>query len=440
MKKILLICLLSLVCNDANAYLDPGSGNALLCMFFSLLGAMAFYIRTFISKLLRFINSVWKKNKENNEEEQYELHIAILSEGKNYWYTYKPILDELIARKIHFIYYSMDIEDPALVYDNKYLHSKYIGKGGRAYAKVGSLKVKLLITTTPNIGCSDYPLKKPAHINKLVHIWHSVCDSSGYHLGALDYYDVALTVGDWVEKSLRDVEKIRNINKKEIYAVGLPYLDELKSIHEVQEKVFSKHDEYPVILLAPSWGQKCCLKMYGTKFIDYLLKNGYRVIIRPHPQSLKVERNLISLLENMYSNNSNVFFDFEPDGSESMKKSSIMISDNSGVRFDYAFIYEKPVLTLDVPGELLTEYEACLLGRHWGENESSLIGVKLSMDDLKNSSESNEQTFLKAVNDTMNFSPERLKFFRSNIIKNFGCSATKITDWIEKEISVKSKC
>jgi len=413
---------------DANAYLDPGSGNALVCLFLSLIGAFFYYLKSFFYKIVLRL-------KGEQHITKFDEQIALFSEGKNYWYTYKPIVEKLIENKIYFIYYTMDFEDPALKIDNEFMHSKYVGSGNRGFAKIGSLKTKLLITTTPNIGCLEYPLRKPSRVKKLCHVWHSICDSSCYHLGALDHYDVALTVGNWVEEPLRTVEKIRKIKTKEVIPVGLPYFDELKKIYDLRcnlntslkNSVLFDDNRSKVILLAPSWGTKSCLRTYGTEFIHKAIEKGYLIILRPHPQTLKVEGEFLKKLQNEFKDTSYLKFDFNPDATDSMMKSDMMISDKSGVRFDYAFIYEKPVLTLDVPATSLDEYEAILLGRLWGEDEAKLIGLKLLPHQ--------KSQIMDAIEKTLRFKAEDIKMLRENVIVNYGSSADKIVEWVRSEIS-----
>ncbi|MBQ9219653.1 CDP-glycerol glycerophosphotransferase family protein [Succinivibrio sp.] len=430
MKSVLFIIGIFLV-NDAHAYLDPGSGNALVCLFLSLIGAFFYYLKSFFYRIVL-------KIKGEQYTQKLDEQIALFSEGKNYWYTYKPIVEKLIDKKIPFIYYTMDFEDPALRIDNEFMHSKYVGSGNRGFAKIGSLKTKLLITTTPNIGCPEYPLRKPSKVMKLCHIWHSICDSSCYHLGALDYYDVALTVGNWVEEPLRTVEQIRKIRAKEVIPVGLPYFDELKKIYDrrIKDKSEDKQsnsdleNKQKVLLLAPSWGAKSCLKTYGTDFIHKAIEKGYHIILRPHPQTVKVESDFLKKLQNEFKYTSQVEFDLNPDATDSMLKSDMMISDKSGVRFDYALIYEKPVLTLDVPATSLDEYEAILLGRLWGEDEAKLIGLKLQPNQ--------KEQILEAINQTILFKASDIKKIRENVLVNYGYSTDRMVEWIETEIREKN--
>lgn len=424
-SRIVLFCLfLFASTKEANAYLDPGSGNAIIYLLLSLAGALLYYLKSFFYKVISIITGK-KISHDKNEK------VSIFSEGKNYWLTYKPIVEELIANKISFIYYTIDIDDPALLIDNEYMHSRYVGTGDRAFAKVGALKTPIMLTTTPNIGSPTYPLRRPSKVNKLCHVWHSICDSSCYHLGCLDNYDVALTVGDWVEESLRRVERIRKLTPKSIIPVGLPYFDELKknydaNLSEYSEQKASNTDKNKTILLAPSWGTKSCLRVYGTTFIRDALDAGYNIIYRPHPQSLKVEIDFVNKVISDFKDYQGFSFDNNPNATDSMMKSDMMISDKSGVRFDYAFIYEKPVLSLDFSTDLIDDYEAILLGRLWGDKESELIGLRLQPED--------KNRIMESIEKTIQFSGNEIKNFRNEVLSNYGNSSRHIVEWIKKEI------
>lgn len=254
--KIFVCIPLFLIALPCSAYLDPGSGNALIALLVSLSGAIVFFFKTVFYKVKKCLRGELSEKQEN----VHISGISLFSEGRNYWLTYKPIIEELIRREIPFNYYTVDMEDPALTIDHPLMESKFLGEGQAGLTRLQGIRAKILLTTTPNIGTNGFPLKRPKNVTKLVHIWHSVCDTSFYHKGALDHYDVALTVADWVEDNIRIIEKARNLKKKEVLAVGLPYFDEL--LKKVKtEKVTLQKSNKKVVLIAPSWGNKNCLKL-----------------------------------------------------------------------------------------------------------------------------------------------------------------------------------
>ena len=352
------ILLLSFLPNICYAYLDPGSGNALIYLLLSLAGTVVYFFKSSFYKIRQFVVG---ESSTPIKDSQSAPAIVIFSEGKTYWYTFKGIVEELIKRNIPFSYLSMDVEDPGLTIDNPLMHNQYVGEGPSGFVRIANCKGKIFLATTPNIGNAGYPLPRPRNIKTMVHISHTVGDLSYLKLGSMDFYDVSMDIADWAGKRVRLVEEKRHLNKKECITVGLPYLDELAK--HVQIKKYNSTP--PVILIAPSWGAKNSLKVHGTNFLFDLLNAGYHVILRPHPQSYKFDIELYEDLKTKLKSFRNIEFDYSMDSSDSMSKADLLISDSSSFRFDFAFLYKRPVITMLVPTDQLSSYEASVLGGPW---------------------------------------------------------------------------
>ena len=135
------------------AYLDPGSGSALVGTLIALAGAGLFSLKSLVYRLLR-------KEPLVNEVEP---DIVLFSEGRNYWGTFRLLVEELISRKVHFAYYTLDLHDPVLLIDSDYMHARLFDKNNSAsFARLAKVKAMILLATTPNIGTPGYPLKRPA--------------------------------------------------------------------------------------------------------------------------------------------------------------------------------------------------------------------------------------------------------------------------------------
>ena len=89
------------------------------------------------------------------------------------------------------------------------------------------------------------------------------------------------------------------------------------------------------------------LTKYGSSPIETLLNAGYTVILRPHPQMYISQKELIEEIEKTLSIYKNLTIDRAPSGEKSMAISNILLSDFSGIIFDYFFIYEKPIVLID---------------------------------------------------------------------------------------------
>jgi len=201
------------------------------------------------------------------------------------------------------------------------------------------LSAEVVLMTTP--GLDVYQLKRSKTVRHYSHVIHGVTDVTTYRLFALDYFDSVLLTGDYQGDDIRLLEKQRDLPEKQIFTVGCSYLDEyannIKNIPPEEEHHFT-------VLVSPSWGPSALLTRYGEKLLDPLSTSGWRVIIRPHPQSQKSENEMLERLKTRYKDSGNFVWDFERENIYSLSKADIMISDFSGIIFDYMFLRDKPVL------------------------------------------------------------------------------------------------
>ncbi len=401
------------------AYLDPGSGSALLGTVFAVFGAALFSLRGLFYRLLGKDTSQGAKNPKT---------IAIFSEGKNYWGTFKGIVGELIRRKVPFAYYTYDLNDPALKILSPYMYARLYNKDiVSSFVKLSNIEAQICLATTPNIGTSGYPLKRSKKIEKLVHVFHSADNMDAYMKGSLDHYDAVLMAGAYQEASIRELEAKRNLPAKELVPIGVPYLDDLvetlKTLPPMEEKKSS------TILVAPSWGEKGCLKVYGIGFVVELAKLGYHIILRPHPQSYQAEANLVAEWKKATAPYSNVEWDARVRPIESLRIADVLISDVSAVRFDYAYIFSRPVITLSVPLANSDQYEAADLSSVWVDKVAPKIGRVLTKDEIN---------MLPTVVKEMLENPEGLgldlQAFRDEMIANYGCSVPAIVDYLVAQV------
>jgi len=342
-------------------YIDPGTGGVIINFLIAIVTSIIYLFRKLFFKRVNF--DLIKKSE-----------ISIFSEGNQYKNTFLPIVNELIERKIRFNYYTLDYEDHILELESEFINSKFLGLGFLGKLKFSSISSNLLISTTPNIGNKGFPLKRPRKVRELIHVWHSISDISYYKKGSLDNYDTILTIGDFQNKSIKDIEKIRKLKSKKLIPVGLPYLD----VFYENLKKLKNDKEY--ILIASSWGEKGLLNKYGYKILEYL-KNNF-LIIRPHPQSFISEIEFINKFKEECLRYPNIVWDDSPDPLISFSKSKLLISDTSSIRYDYSFLTGKPVITLKINKSDLKDFEINDLSSSWDEKNEFKLGKIITENNL----------------------------------------------------------
>lgn len=325
-------------------YIDPGTGSMLFSILIGAAATLFFLAKAAILKLKVFFSGKKSGVVQDNSYQKY----VIYSEGKQYWNVFKPVVEEFENRKINLVYYTSSKEDPALEEKYNYIKCEYIGEGNAAFARLNLLSAGFVLMTTP--GLQVYQLKRSKKVAHYSHIVHMPNDATTYRLFGLDYFDSVLLTGDYQSEDLRLLEQQRNINKKELVTVGCTYLDvlaeKIKTLPTEENHLFT-------VLVSPSWGESALLKKYGSKLLDPLVKTGWRIIVRPHPQSKKSEADMLENLQKRYADNKNLEWDFERDNIFAMKKADIMISDFSGIIFDYTFLCDKPVMYVNADMDLM---------------------------------------------------------------------------------------
>lgn len=330
-------------------YIDPGTGSMLFSILIGAAATVFFLFRALLLKI-KFILS-GKKDGSAQVDSSYKPYV-IYNEGNQYWNTFKPVVEEFEARKIPLEYLTSSKNDPVFDQKYNYVKAEFIGEGNSAFAKLNMLSAGVVLMTTP--GLQVYQLKRSKNVKHYSHVLHMPNDATTYRLFGLDFFDSVLLTGDYQATDLRYLEEKRGINKKELVTVGCPYLDVYKqNIAEIPAE-----ENHPfTVLVSPSWGDVGLLKKYGEKLLDPLSTTGWRIIVRPHPQSKKSEAEMLERLTARYKDNPNIVWDYERQNIFSLKKADIMISDFSGIIFDYTFLCDKPVMYVNA-GMDLRPYDA----------------------------------------------------------------------------------
>ena len=197
----------------------------------------------------------------------------------------------------------------------------------------------------------------------------------------IDYYDATLLSGEYQLLDIRRLEKLRGLPEKELVKVGIPYMDEMAARFE-QAGPAPEHPR--TVLLAPSWGPSAIFSIYGGKIIEVLLKTGYHIIVRPHPQSFKSETAMIEKLMHDYPESEQLEWNRDTDNFDVLRRSDILVSDFSGVIFEFALIYDKPVIYTD-PQFDLSPYDAWWLDTPlWTSSALPRLGHELTKENMEN--------------------------------------------------------
>ena len=390
----------------------------LFSVLVSIVGIFVFFIRRLLLKIV-FVFKRGKIEKISNTKISY----VIFCENKRYWFVFKSICDEFERRQINLSYWTASPDDPGLKEKYKYVQAKFIGEGNKAFARLNLANASIVLATTP--GLDVYQWKRSKNVNWYVHVFHSVSDSTGYRMFGLCGYDAILAGGPIVKHYQQIINKKQNQTPKEVVITGITYMDYLKE--RLDKYIVSIPDSLnrkKTVLLAPSWGKSGILSKYGEKIINALLATDYNIVVRPHPQSLTSEKKIIDTLMNQFPNSDKLKWNFDNDNFNVLYESDIMISDFSGVIYDYALIFKKPVMYAEVNFDSAPYDAAWLDEKKWMIQKLPDLGYALLEKDF-----SNMQTVLDNLKKDSSFGKKREEIC-SLCWQNIGESAVNICDYL----------
>jgi hypothetical protein len=367
-------------------YIDPGTGSMLFSILIGLVTMLYFMGKAAFIKL-KFVLS---GGKAVSNKDRYPF--VIYSEGDRYWNVFKPVVEEFEKRKVPVVFYTSSENDPVFFEKFIYVRAEFIGEGNKAFTRLNFLEADICLMTTP--GLDVYQLKRSRGVKHYSHILHSPGDATTYRLFGLDYFDSVLLTGEYQKEHLRLLEKKRGIQVKDLEVVGCPYLDVLQEKASFLEVA----DDKPfTVLVAPSWGSSGILARYGEELLDPLVETGFTIIVRPHPQSALSEKEILEHLRKRYEQHSNLEWDFSRENLIALSRADIMISDFSGVIFDFVFLFDRPVMYVKADFDAMPYDAYDIEEEPWTFRVLKEIGIELKPENFSTLKE----LFLEACEDAL---------------------------------------
>ena len=413
-------------------YIDPGTGSMLFSVLIGVFATLVFFAQKLILNI-KFAMSGGRAQKEMAEKVPY----LIFSDSKRYWNTFKPICDAFEKRKTEVVYWTASPDDPALEEKYEYIKAEFIGEGNKAFARLNLAKANVLLSTTP--GLDVYQWKRSKNVDWYVHVLHAAGDPVMYRMFGLDFYDAVFLSGEFMEDEIRKLEELRGIPAKELPQAGIPYLDGMKerldsekAKGEASDNSEKKDTKKPTVLVAPAWGPSGLLTTLGPEMLTALKNTGYNIIVRPHPQSMTAEKALMDKLMAEYPDCDDFHWNFDNDNFNVLKNSDIMISDFSGVIYDYTLVFDKPLIYTDTgAGYNKDVYDCCWLeDEPWMIKKLAELGTALKKEDIGNVKEIIDKALASASD-----SNARDKA-RSETWVNIGSAGEHIADYMIKKEAI----
>lgn len=358
-------------------YIDPGTGGMLFSILFGIFGLAYFSFRALLIKL-----KYHSSNGKNSDPNAQKTPIAIFTDHKRYWNVFEPLLDEFEKREQTICYLTCSQDDPVFKKKYKYITPEFIGEGNKAFSRLNLLNATVVVSSTPSLGVFQW--KRSKDVDYYIHVQHGANDISMYRMFGTDHFDALPLSGEYQINEVRQLEDMRGIPHRETPLVGIPYMDAMKRRLEEAGPV-PPHDL--TVLLAPSWGKSGILSRFGDILIDALVSTGYKIIVRPHPQSYITETEMLDKLISKYDDETKVTWNRDNDNFEILRQADILISDFSGIIFDFTLVFDKPLIYTDTKYDI-SPYDAAWIDETpWTFTTLPRLGLELNennVGDIKN--------------------------------------------------------
>lgn len=285
-------------------------------------------------------------------------HLVIYSESSGFYKYYKGIVEYILEHSnitIHYITSDPNDQIFKLSEEQPRIRAYYIGEK-RLITMMMKMDADIVVMTMPDI--ENYHIKR-SYVRKdieYIYIPHGM-DSLNLTMrtGSMDHYDTVFCVGKHQKEEIEKTEAAYELPHKTLVEWGYSLLDEMR---EDYQKLPKTNNDVKRILIAPSWQTDNIVDSCLEEILDGLAGKGYQVIVRPHPQHVRHRAEQMEALKKKYENQPDIEIQTDFSSNQTVFEADLMITDWSGIAYEYAYTTQKPVLFINTPMKVMNpEYE-----------------------------------------------------------------------------------
>lgn len=361
-------------------------------------------------------------------------HLVFYSEGKGFYKYFKGVIEYILQKTnitIHYI--TSDPNDTVFELSkmNDRFRTYYIGEN-KLITLMMKMDADVVVMTMPDL--QKYHIKRSIVRDDVEYIYmdHGI-NSLNLVLRphALDYFDTVFCGNDLCYEEQRAQEQVYDIKPRNLVKYGYCLIDEMTDEYNKKDH---KTSDVKTILIGPSWNPDNIGDVCIETILDQLLGRGYNVIYRPHPQYVRHYKEKLESLREKYASHKDFELQMDFSSNDVVMDADILMTDWSGIAYEYSFVTLKPTLFIDTPMKVMNpDYEKLGIVPFDIEIRNK-IGVSLKPDELDRLPEVVD----KLLNDEM-YSKESMSEIKKKYLYNVGCSAEVGAKYIIGAIQRKIK-
>ena len=285
-------------------------------------------------------------------------HLVFYSESNGFYKYYKGIIEYILNNTnitIHYITSDYNDNIFKLAEKNPQIKPYYIEEK-KLITLMMKMDADVVVMTMPDI--ENYHIKR-SYVRKdieYVYIPHGM-DSNNLtqRTGSMAHYDTVFAVGEHQKEELLAENKVYKLKNRKVFEWGYCLLDEMLNDYKKSQK---KESKKKTIMIAPSWQKDNIIDLCLDDVLDSLSGKDYDVIVRPHPQQVRHMKEYFEQMKEKYKSAKNITIQTDFSNTNSVFDADLIISDWSGISYEYAFTTKKPVISINTPMKVMNpEYK-----------------------------------------------------------------------------------
>jgi YidC/Oxa1 family membrane protein insertase len=265
---------------------------------------------------------------------------------------YKTIIDYLVEHSDLVIHYLTNDPKDALFSNHHSQVIPYYASQQKTIALMLKLDTDIMVTTVPDL--QSFHIKRSIVRDDIeyIHTFHGPTSTHlVYREKAFDHFDTLLCVGPHQVAEIRRREVIAKLPRKKLVKVGYGLYDQLATSYEGNRK---QENKKPRILIAPSWQVENILDICIDSMLESLVGQGYEIVVRPHPQYVRLFPERVNSLKERFSKiGEAIFFELDYLSSESIFTSDLLVTDWSNIGYEFAYCTLKPCIFINTPMKVM---------------------------------------------------------------------------------------
>lgn len=289
-------------------------------------------------------------------------HLVFYSERSGFYKYFENVIEYLLAHSNVTIHYVTSDPGDAIfqkAQQQPRIKPYYIGEK-RLITLMMKMDADMVVMTMTDL--ENFHIKR-SYVRKdieYVYMFHAPLSFiMTLREGALDHYDTIFCTGVGQVEEIRRSEEVYHLPAKRIVECGYGVIENMRR-HYLENEGSYHSQQVKKILIAPSWQEDNILDSCLGPMLDSCLREGWQVIVRPHPEYVKRYGPRWQALQEKYQGipESRLVLQTDFSSNETVYSADVLVSDWSGIAFEYAFATRKPVLFINTPMKVANPHYA----------------------------------------------------------------------------------